>query len=724
MFRPQPRTSVGVRFALPIFSIVALVAVFLAGAGPALAFRHGLDPSFVASVGLRTSRSEPDWSLWDMVIQPDGKILVAGTTRSPLRLNADGSTDTTFVLSSPDEKLVTDIDLLPDGRMYIVKVDQTQDASSAWVERLNANGSRDTSFTPSPSRTLQFWRGATIETLPDGRFYMQRDLLAAGVGDVPDEAWVRVLADGSIDPSFKVNGKFVGGVRAVDAQGRLYFTDLVASDGTVEPLGLARLLPNDTIDPDFNAPVEIAEYAYLRVFPQANGGLLVDGLVYGYDIYVYNLTRLRSDGSHDPNFHSVQDYSNDGGLYVVAPLADGRIIVGPYARYLANGLPDERFDPYQFTNYDSVSMIVEQPDGKLLYGGNFKDVGIPPRAGVVRLLGDNSPQPTAPPACITRRYTGGSAPWPAERYTDTFFEAGTTFTLVGRSSSAVNVTIQPRYSSPVTLSSVGGSYTAPTSKGYTISFQSATADTSSSWVDVRICEPPRIPPPTCTVSRFTGDGSGVWGRYSRATYPAGTTFTLAARSHQDARGMVFIDSSAVTYLKTVGSSYVANKQAAYSVGFTSQTVNTTANWVDVRICTPYTTPAPPTPSPNCVLRHFNGDGTGVWGEYSRASYPVGTTFTLLARSHQDARGMVFIDSSAVTYLKTVGSSYVANKQAAYSVGFTSQTVNIAPHWVDIQICPPTASAALAMDDEVMLSDEFPEPAAPEPRIFLPLLQQR
>ncbi|RZK29929.1 MAG: hypothetical protein EOO63_07955, partial [Hymenobacter sp.] len=90
------------------------------------------------------------------VLQPDGKILVAGnidsyngTTRGGiLRLNADGSLDTSFAPtgSGIDYDILAMV-LQPDGKILIGGQFTTYNgASCRYLTRLNANGTRDASF--------------------------------------------------------------------------------------------------------------------------------------------------------------------------------------------------------------------------------------------------------------------------------------------------------------------------------------------------------------------------------------------------------------------------------------------------------------------------------------------------------------------------------------------------------------------------------------------------
>ncbi|MFT3910112.1 MAG: T9SS type A sorting domain-containing protein [Ferruginibacter sp.] len=88
--------------------------------------------------------------------QSDGKIMIGGafttynsTTKNRIaRLNTDGSLDNTFNVGTGADNAVTSIALQPDGKILVVGAFANYNASAASrIMRLNADGSRDNSFT-------------------------------------------------------------------------------------------------------------------------------------------------------------------------------------------------------------------------------------------------------------------------------------------------------------------------------------------------------------------------------------------------------------------------------------------------------------------------------------------------------------------------------------------------------------------------------------------------
>jgi uncharacterized delta-60 repeat protein len=121
-----------------------------------------LDPTF-GTGGIVNLPSTTDYAATAVAVQPDGKVVVAGQinrTNSPLneaitvqRLNRDGSLDTTFnktgslTIQARNSDWPTSVALQPDGKILVGGAATTGNGSHEFlVARVNANGTLDTTF--------------------------------------------------------------------------------------------------------------------------------------------------------------------------------------------------------------------------------------------------------------------------------------------------------------------------------------------------------------------------------------------------------------------------------------------------------------------------------------------------------------------------------------------------------------------------------------------------
>ena len=153
-----------------------------------------------------------------MARQPDGKLVLVGSTSTGggdfaiARLNADGTPDTTF---SGDGKQTVNfggvdnalgVAIQPDGK--IVVAGTGGGGNDMVVARLNADGSPDTSFSPPDGLAFVNFGGNdaanAMALQPDGKIVLVGSTDAVGSGDF---AVARLNADGTPDTSFSGDGK-------------------------------------------------------------------------------------------------------------------------------------------------------------------------------------------------------------------------------------------------------------------------------------------------------------------------------------------------------------------------------------------------------------------------------------------------------------------------------------------------------------------------------------
>jgi uncharacterized delta-60 repeat protein len=315
---------------------------------------------------------------WCMALQPDGKIILAGTSATSsqtsialARYNSDGVLDTTFdgdgkvAIPNSDVAFISDMALQPDGKIVLAG-----DASGFLGVRLNSNGSLDNTFDGDGILNPSFGHQAyAVKIQPDGRIIFAGYAFIAG-GDT-DFALLRCNPDGSLDTTFGSNGTVTTPIGPNQAQ------------DTVSSLAL-----------------------------QSGGKIVAGGYTSGQGRYGCALARYNNDGSIDSSFGTngkTVTFIGAGDSLITAMVLDSveRIVVSASARLL-NGYPDFAVGRYTengesditfgsggtaitpfSTNEDTASAVRLQTDGRIIVAGYDGDYV------VARYEGASNPSPTA-----------------------------------------------------------------------------------------------------------------------------------------------------------------------------------------------------------------------------------------------------------------------------------------------------------------------------------------
>ena len=201
-------------------------------------------------------------------LQPDGAIVLAGEVRADrsdpgdvglARLTATGALDTTFgsggtahIDYADDSDQANDVAIQTDGKIVIAGHALVGSTTDFMIARLNADGSRDTSFgtaglVTTPFGTLQDLARAVV-IQPDGA------IVAAGQASAStgtDFGLVRLLSDGTFDSSFGGGGALIvdffgssdaARALALQSDGKIVAAGF-ARNGTSNGVGLVRINP-------------------------------------------------------------------------------------------------------------------------------------------------------------------------------------------------------------------------------------------------------------------------------------------------------------------------------------------------------------------------------------------------------------------------------------------------------------------------------------------------
>jgi uncharacterized delta-60 repeat protein len=426
-------------FKLLSLKIVLLFFVILEFAGQTPARTAGaLDNSFGA--GGVAIFNIGNGGIADMVVQPDGKILVAGNgnpnTFVIIRFNADGSPDTTFGIGGKvtteifaQDNLGSSINALAlqsDGKIiaagrgtrgrFIPKGSPI--FTEITVVRYNANGSLDSSFDGDGKFTTLVDGGdaqaEAVEIQPDGKIVVA----AWNSGEQNNFIAVRLNPNGTFDTTFDGDGmaatNFGLGTRPQDLKiqpdGKIVMAGYFQTDNF--PVGrilfaAARFNPNGSLDTSFDgdgkASADIGNTARaFSVALQPDGKIVLAGTAQenSNSPVSFGLVRMNPNGSLDNSFDGDGRVTTifsigQSGARDVAVQADGRIVaVGTttapsptfvpnfaVARYLPDGSLDLTFDQdgrvtTLLFSESRAVAVAFQSDSKILVAGNTSSDGI------------------------------------------------------------------------------------------------------------------------------------------------------------------------------------------------------------------------------------------------------------------------------------------------------------------------------------------------------------
>lgn len=321
--------------------------------------------------------------VYSLAIQPNGNAVVggkftqvSGQVRNRLaRLQSDSALDTGFNSSVADA--VHSIALQSDGKVVA--------GSIHTISRLNADGTRDTQFTQS---NLGFPLNS-LAIQSDGK-------VLVGGGGASSGAVHRYNANGTRDSSF--NASVNGMVRAVlvQADGKVVIGGDFSTVNGQARQRLARLKTDGSIDPDFSTELGATQSVYSLAL-QPSGKILVSAksIVVNGNSYI-GVARLNTNGTRDITFFIA---NANAPVTTIVPLPDGRVLVGGEFTQIGKfprgnialltdvGIVDMDYRP---NANGTVRSMVLQPDERILVGGDFTQIVGQPRSRIARLNADGT----------------------------------------------------------------------------------------------------------------------------------------------------------------------------------------------------------------------------------------------------------------------------------------------------------------------------------------------
>jgi uncharacterized delta-60 repeat protein len=299
-----------------------------------------------------------DYYFNDLAVQPDGKIIAAGTSVINVisadtlvaRFNANGTLDTTFAsdgvfeLNLGGRDRAEAVALQTDGKIVLGGGADNKFAAT----RLLSDGALDVTFDTDGMATifltLKEDRAYDVAIQPDGKIVLAGTAAYSSFGG-EHFGLVRLLADGSLDPTFDGDGKAIldlgiqasGYGAALQADGKIVIVGETFVPGDRNAI-VVRTTGSGALDSTFGSD-GVVSVGFGKDFEQfddvtiqPDGNIVVAGSsgdAQTFDGNDFVVGRLLPDGSLDPEFGgggAIVDFGGDDRARAVAVQADGKIL--------------------------------------------------------------------------------------------------------------------------------------------------------------------------------------------------------------------------------------------------------------------------------------------------------------------------------------------------------------------------------------------------------------
>jgi uncharacterized delta-60 repeat protein len=372
------------------------------------------DTTFNAGIGFSSDVNT-------IAIQSDGKILVGGnftnysgsTVNRIVRLNTDGTLDSTFVPASPPSNAnINNIIIQSDGKILVTNT------GGQIIYRLNTDGTRDTSFFTLFNGGGGFTRNGLALTSTDKIYisstigFYNRDISFTAVstlgtltknGEINIKYALMQVQTDSPFSEFNYNTKelfiHVNNNFPLIAPISGFSTYLAKfKDGKLDNNFIKNLGSNFT-------PVASSNAGISSITFQSDNKILACGSFTGFNGNTRNrFLRLNNDGTEDTSFNNNLGTGFNVAIFTRPAIqSDGKILVGDsftsfngntrnrLVRINSDGTEDTAFYTNLGTGFNvAINAVVLQSDGKILVGGAFTTLNGTTRNRLVRLNTDGT----------------------------------------------------------------------------------------------------------------------------------------------------------------------------------------------------------------------------------------------------------------------------------------------------------------------------------------------
>lgn len=380
----------------------------------------GLDRSF-GNNGVVTTDFEGDIdSAGAILLLPDGKLLLAGTSVESGNLNfalaqynSDGRLDATFGVDG-----LVIVDLMPDDRILgialqadgkIIGIGFTGEGiairGAVAVARFNADGTLDSSFGADGIVTTDIGLravGMGIALQPDGK------IVVAGITGSFAFAVLRYCSDGSLDTGFDGDGIVVTNFTGNDFATCVKLQSggkLLVGGSSLSDFAVARYNAGGSLDTSFGinglvtTHISASSDLVTRILLQDDGNIIAAGHAGPFfgPFPDFAAVRYAPDGSLDPSFGIggvvTTDIANSPDQVTDALITDGKILLaGPTGDFLtsdfamvrlnSDGSPDTAFagngqltTDLGMASADINNAMIIQSDGRIILAGSSNAAG-------------------------------------------------------------------------------------------------------------------------------------------------------------------------------------------------------------------------------------------------------------------------------------------------------------------------------------------------------------
>jgi uncharacterized delta-60 repeat protein len=364
-----------------------------------------IDTSFVVGTGF-------SGEVWDIAIQPDGKILVAGSfvtynavsANRIIRLNPDGSRDTTFSIGTGFSSTVRTLKIQPDGKI-LAGGDFTSynGTASNRIIRLESNGSIDTTFSIGTGFTSTVF---DIELDSSGNVFACGDFTS--YNGTTRNRLVRLSSTGIVDTSLVVGTGFNFRTRKVlvNSDGSMYVLGNFSTYKSTNFRGVAKISSVGDLDYSFNTGYGITtssgsseELGVHDIQITSDNKVVLFGAIYGYkgetNTYVVGMNKS-ANVDQQMRAQLIRQSLSNGEVRDILIQPDGMVLIsGTISQKLIRLDKNWNRDGTFSVTFNSGSST--SPDrlaidslGRILMVGLFTTVNTVSRNYIARILKDGT----------------------------------------------------------------------------------------------------------------------------------------------------------------------------------------------------------------------------------------------------------------------------------------------------------------------------------------------